>query len=233
MKPKLKLRRIITTFAVLALTIMSACASKKSDTQALQSTMTDLQEKNTPSPSSDTVQYAYFGAGCFWCVEAQFELLDGVLEANSGYSGGAVPNPTYKEVCTGKTGHAEVIQVLFDPSKISYLKLLEAFFVSHDPTTLNRQGADVGTQYRSVIYYTDETQHQQALEIIQRLDQAKVYSDPIVTEVSPFTVFYPAEDYHQQYYELNKKQPYCRMVIQPKYDKFKKVFETELKDAAQ
>ncbi len=226
----------IATFVALTASffILSSCASKKTDAQQLLNTMQNsTTTKNTTTTATDTINYAYFGAGCFWCVEAQFELLDGVIEANSGYSGGHVKNPSYKDVTTGKTGHAEVIEVVYDPRKISYTELLEAFFVSHDPTTLNRQGADVGTQYRSAIFYVNDDQKNQANSIIQTLNTEKVYPDPVVTEVSPFDAFYPAEDYHQQYYELNKEQPYCRMVIQPKYDKFKKVFHSKLKNVSQ
>lgn len=204
-------------------TIVLSCASK-----AQENSQTQKKTMNTNQDTTNS-KLAYFGAGCFWCVEAQFELLDGVIDARSGYSGGATENPSYKEVCSGNTGHAEVIEVRYDPEKINYETLLQAFFQSHDPTTLNRQGNDVGTQYRSVIFYTDETQKKEAEETIKALDEAEVYSSPIVTEVTAFEKFYPAEDYHQQYYELNGEQPYCRMVIQPKYEKFKKVFEDQLK----
>lgn len=184
-------------------------------------TMEDQQSKN--------METATFGAGCFWCVEAAFESLKGVHGAESGYSGGSIKNPSYKEVCTGRTGHAEVVQVTFDPTVISFKDLLEAFFTVHDPTQLNRQGNDVGTQYRSVIFYHNEAQRELAVKAIEELNKAKAFDKPVVTEVSAFTKFYPAEDYHQQYFENNPDQPYCAMVVQPKLDKFKKVFKEKLK----
>ncbi len=169
------------------------------------------------------------GAGCFWCVEAVFEQLKGVVSVVSGYSGGITKNPTYKEVCTGKTGHAEVVNIVFNPSEISLSKLLEVFFTVHNPTTINRQGADVGTQYRSVIFYHNQNQKKQAEKIINTLNKNKVFPLPIVTEISPFGQFYKAEDYHQEYYELNKKEPYCKNVIKPKLNKFLKIYEHLLK----
>ncbi len=170
------------------------------------------------------------GGGCYWCVEAVYEKLDGVGEVVSGYTGGKVENPTYRQVCTGTTGHAEVVQITFDSTKTSVEEILKVFFTVHDPTTLNRQGADVGTQYRSVIYYHNENQRRTAELIIKELNKEKVYPDPIVTEVSPASIFYRAEDYHQDYYENNKDQGYCRLVIQPKLEKFEKVFSDRLKD---
>lgn len=172
---------------------------------------------------------ATFGSGCFWCTEAIFQNVDGVVKVESGYSGGKVKNPTYKEVCSGQTGHAEVIQLTYDPNVVTYDELLEIFWKTHDPTTLNRQGADVGTQYRSVIFYHDDMQRQLAESYKQKLDQSGAYDNPIVTEISPFTVFYKAEDYHQNYYNLNGNAPYCAFVIQPKLEKFKKVFAEKLK----
>lgn len=163
------------------------------------------------------VEKATLGAGCFWCVEAIFERLDGVSSVVAGYAGGARPNPTYEQVCAGVSGHAEVAQVTFDPSKITYERLLEVFWEAHDPTTLNRQGNDVGEQYRSVIYYHDETQKMIA-EKSKKLAQ-KNFSSPIVTEISPLTKFYEAENYHQDYYRNNANAPYCRFVIKPKLDK--------------
>ncbi len=160
---------------------------------------------------------ATFGAGCFWCVEAVFERLDGVQSVTAGYAGGTTPNPTYEEVCTGNTGHAEVAQITFDPSKISYEKLLGVFWEAHDPTTLNRQGADVGTQYRSVIFYRDEQQKLAAEKSKQ--EAAKKFSDPIVTAIQPLDHFYRAENYHQQYFNNHQNAPYCRFVIKPKLDK--------------
>jgi methionine-S-sulfoxide reductase len=174
-------------------------------------------------------ELATFGGGCFWCVEAIFERVTGVYTATSGYSGGHVANPDYKQVTTGLTGHAEVVQIRFDPEIVTYYELLEIFFKTHDPTTLNRQGADVGTQYRSVIYYHSEEQKKQAEEIIAELNTAGIYKDPIVTQVQPFARFYKAEDYHQEYFENNPNQGYCRVVIQPKVEKFEKIFKDKLK----
>lgn len=162
---------------------------------------------------------ATFGAGCFWCVEAVFERLDGVQSVVAGYAGGTKPDPTYEEVCTGKTGHAEVAQLTFDPSKISYEKLLEVFWKAHDPTTLNQQGADVGTQYRSAIFYHDEKQKMIAEK--SKSDAAKHFDGPIVTEIKPLMQFYRAENYHQDYYRNNSNAPYCRFVIKPKLEKLK------------
>jgi peptide-methionine (S)-S-oxide reductase len=174
-------------------------------------------------------EIATFGNGCFWCTEAIFEMLNGVVSAVSGYSGGSKINPTYKEVCTGETGHAEVLQITYDPQKISFEELLEVFWKTHDPTTLNRQGNDVGTQYRSAIFYHTEEQKKLATIYKNKLGEEKVFNNPIVTEITKFDKFYPAEDYHQEYYELNKSQPYCNMVITPKVEKFKKVFKERLK----
>ncbi|KAF2342158.1 peptide-methionine (S)-S-oxide reductase MsrA [Flavobacterium tistrianum] len=169
------------------------------------------------------------GGGCYWCVEAVYENLDGVKSVVSGFSGGKVANPTYEEVCTGETGHAEVVQITYDKNVTDINEIFKVFFTVHDPTTLNRQGADVGTQYRSVIFYKNDEQKKAAQSIIAELNKAKVYSSPIVTKVEPFKVFYKAEDYHQNYYSNNKNQPYCKMVIQPKIEKFEKVFKDKLK----
>jgi len=179
--------------------------------------------------SGAKTQLATFGAGCFWCVEAVFQRLDGVISVQSGYAGGTVENPTYKQVCTGATGHAEVCQIRFDPAKISFDDLLQVFWKTHDPTTLNRQGADEGTQYRSVIFYHDDQQRAQAEKRKKELDASGAWRNPIVTEISPLTRFYPAEDYHQNYYRTNPQQGYCRIVIQPKLEKFEKVFADKLK----
>jgi len=172
---------------------------------------------------------ATFGAGCFWCVEAVFQQLDGVDTVISGYCGGNVPNPTYREVCYGKTGHAEVCRIVYDTAKISYRDLLQALFMSHDPTQLNRQGNDIGTQYRSVIFYHNDAQKAEAEKVIAELTAAKVFSSPIVTTLEPLQTFYKAEDYHQNYYNLNGEEPYCSFVIKPKVEKFKKVFQHQLK----
>ncbi len=177
----------------------------------------------------DKFEVATFGGGCFWCVEAIFERVSGVYSAESGYSGGHVSNPDYKMVTSGSTGHAEVVQITFDPEVISYLELLEIFFKTHDPTTLNQQGADVGTQYRSIVLFHNETQHKLAREIIQELDSEGIWDNPIVTTVEPFEQFYSAEAYHQEYYENNPNQGYCRLVINPKVEKFEKVFKEQLK----
>ena len=171
---------------------------------------------------------AVFGGGCFWCTEAVFEELAGVEDVVSGYAGGDGP-ATYKEVCSGTTGHAEVVRITFDPTAVSYRELLTVFFATHDPTTLNRQGADVGTQYRSVIFYADQEQKQAAEEVIARLTAEKVFRDPIVTEVSPLPKFHLAEDYHQDYYANNANQGYCQVVINPKLAKFRKQFADQLK----
>ena len=172
---------------------------------------------------------ATFGNGCFWCTEAIFQQLKGVESVYPGYTGGTVKNPSYKEVCAGTTGHAEAIQIKYDPTIISYRELLDIFFYTHDPTTLNRQGYDVGTQYRSAIFYHDSGQKAAAEEIISQLTAEKVYNDPIVTEVTAIDVFYMAEDYHKNYYQNNKNQGYCRAVINPKLDKFMKKYGSKTK----
>lgn len=180
-------------------------------------------------PNNTHVEKATFGGGCFWCTEAQFQYLDGVLKVESGYAGGSVPNPTYEQVCEGNTGHAEVIQVTYDTAKISYDELLQAFWESHDPTQLNRQGNDVGTQYRSVIFYHTPEQKEKAEFYLKKLQGSGAYDKPVVTEIAPLTTFYKAENYHQDYYNLNGRQPYCTFVIKPKLEKFKKVFKDRLK----
>lgn len=170
-----------------------------------------------------------FGSGCFWCTEAVFQQLKGVSSVVSGYSGGHVKNPTYEQVTTGRTGHAEVCQIQFDPEQISFEELLEVFFNTHDPTTLNRQGNDIGTQYRSVIFYHTEEQRKAAERVKAELDRGGTWKNPIVTEIVPFDEFYPAEDYHQNYYRNNPNQGYCRVVIAPKLNKFEKVFKLKIK----
>jgi len=171
--------------------------------------------------------------GCFWCLEAVFQDLKGVVSVESGYSGGEVENPSYKDVCSGSTGHAEAVQITFDPSVLSLKDLLEVFFALHDPTTLNRQGADVGTQYRSAIFYRDPAQKSAAEEAIRILTERKDYSGPIVTEVAPFRAFYRAEAYHQDYYRQNPFQPYCQMVISPKLAKLQKLFKDKLAETGE
>lgn len=175
------------------------------------------------------MEVATFGNGCFWCTEAVFEELKGVESAVSGYSGGRVPNPTYEQVCTGGTGHAEVIQVTYDPKVITFPELLEVFWKTHDPTTLNQQGADHGTQYRSAVFYHSDEQREQAEHYLKKLDESVAFNAPIVTEITKFQKFYPAEDYHQQYFEENGRAPYCRAVIKPKLMKFRKAFKEQLK----
>ncbi len=174
----------------------------------------DTMNTNTTSQARAT-----FGGGCFWCMEAIYKSLDGVESVVSGYSGGHTKNPTYKEVCSGETGHAEVVQITFDPAKISYQKLLEIFWAAHDPTSLNKQGNDVGTQYRSVIFYADDAQREAAVKSKAALATSGTFKTPIVTEIKPLINFYPAEDYHRDYYKNNPNQPYCYFVIRPKLEK--------------
>ncbi len=183
-------------------------------------------EKLSVEGKTDT---ATFGAGCFWCVEAIFQELKGVHSVKSGYAGGFVKNPSYKEVCTGRTGHAEVAQIVYDPSVISFEELLEVFWKTHDPTTLNRQGADVGTQYRSAVFFHNEEQKEKAAFYMKKLDESGAFQNPIVTTIEPYENYYEAEDYHQDYYNNNGSQGYCRMVIQPKVEKFRKAFSEKLK----
>ena len=180
-------------------------------------------------PAGVQTETATFGTGCFWCTEAVFQELKGVYKVTSGYSGGTAKNPSYEEVCSGTTGHAECLQIVFDPKVISFKELLEVFWEAHDPTTLNRQGNDVGTQYRSVIFYHNPEQKKLAEEYKAKLDKSGAYNNPIVTEITPFTNFYAAEDYHQDYYRLHGSQPYCAFVIRPKVEKFEKVFKDKLK----
>lgn len=187
-----------------------------------------FSQSNKPKTASN-LETITLGGGCYWCVEAVYENLDGVKSVVSGFSGGKAANPTYEEVCTGTTGHAEVVQITFDKNVTDINEIFKVFFTVHDPTTLNRQGADVGTQYRSVIFYKNAEQKKAAESIIAELNKAKVYNSPIMTKTEPFKAFYKAEDYHQNYYANNKNQPYCKMVIQPKIEKFEKVFKDKLK----
>lgn len=175
-------------------------------------------------------EVATLAGGCFWCLEAVFKEVEGIEKVSSGYSSGKTINPSYNEVCTGTTGHAEAVQLTFDPNKISFQQILQIFFAVHDPTTLNRQGADVGTQYRSAIFYHSEEQKAVADQVIRELNAAHTWKSPIVTEVTSFQAFYPAEDYHQEYFNRNSSQPYCRMVIAPKLDKFSKQFPEKIKE---
>ena len=182
--------------------------------------------------SKPRLEMITLGGGCFWCTEAVFDEVRGVTDVVSGYTGGHVPNPSYRHVCTGETGHAEAVQITYDPAETSTRELLEIFFASHDPTTLNRQGADVGAQYRSAIFYHTPEQKETAEQVIRKLNAANIWRSPIVTEVTPFKEFYPAEDYHQEYYQQNGSQPYCRVVIDPKMAKFRKQFQGKLKSSA-
>ena len=178
---------------------------------------------------SKSLEVATLAGGCFWCTEAMFDQLKGIIEVESGYSGGKIANPSYEDVCTGETGHAESIQITFDPTVVSYADLLRIFLTTHDPTTLNRQGADVGTQYRSAIFYHNPEQQRIAREVIKEFEQSKIWKKPIVTEVLPYKKFYKAEDYHQEYYAKNSRQPYCRVVIEPKIAKLREHYRDRLK----
>lgn len=175
------------------------------------------------------MEIATFGGGCFWCLEAVFLLLRGVMGVQSGYAGGTIPNPTYELVSSGASGHAEVVQITFDPSQISFEELLEVFFSAHDPTTLNRQGADVGSQYRSIILYSSEQQRQQAQAYVKRIEAQRVFEQPVLTQIVPLQAFYRAESYHQNYFQENSTQPYCNLVIAPKIHKIRKLFASKLK----
>jgi peptide-methionine (S)-S-oxide reductase len=208
--------------SLLGVSAIVACNSEK-NYQIMSSSVNNAMEK------TDT---ATFGTGCFWCTEAVFEQLNGVLKVTSGYMGGSKENPTYEEVCSGSTGHAECVQVVYEPNKISFDELLEVFFQVHDPTSLNRQGADVGTQYRSAIFYHNPAQKEKAEYYKKEVDKSGAYEKPIVTEVTAASKFYTAEDYHQEYYQNNKNtNPYCSIVIRPKLEKFQKVFGKKLKSS--
>lgn len=216
--------------AIAGFLTLLACAPQSSSPEKSEIIKQTMHTVQTTPPAPGTTDTATFANGCFWCTEAIFEQLDGVISAVSGYTGGHIENPTYKAVCTGETGHAECLQIVYDPAKISFDELLEVFWQTHDPTTLNRQGADVGTQYRSGIFYHNETQRATAEKYKAELDKSGAFDRPIVTEITPFTRFYPAEDYHQQYFENNENSnPYCRIVIRPKLEKFEKVFKDKLR----
>jgi len=221
------LLQLISIFTLL----FSACGETNNKKKQMEnkSKLTTLESDSNQQANPSSYDTITLGGGCFWCVEAVYEMLDGVIKVESGFSGGTVKNPSYREVCTGSTGHAEVAQITFDNSKTSVEEILKVFFTVHDPTTLNKQGADVGTQYRSVIFYRNDHQRNIARSIIDELNNNHVYPSPIVTQLDAFTVFYKAEDYHQDYYNQNKEAPYCRMVIQPKLEKFEKVFKDRLK----
>jgi peptide-methionine (S)-S-oxide reductase len=210
----------IFVFLWILLISFSACGQKQKKSPSQSTNMT------TNSANLETIT---LGAGCFWCVEAVFQRIEGVVKVESGYSGGFKENPTYEEVCSETTGHAEVCQITYDKTKVSFESILEVFFGTHDPTTLNRQGNDVGTQYRSAIFYHTPEQKNIAEKVIQTLNQEKVFSKPIVTEVTEFKKFYVAEDYHQNYYNQNGSQSYCYFVIRPKIEKLQKVFKDKLK----
>jgi len=182
-----------------------------------------------PNQASHGTEVATLGGGCFWCLEPLYDELQGVEDVVSGYAGGTLANPTYRQVCTGTTGHAEVIQITFDPARVSFREILEIFFTMHDPTTPNRQGADVGSQYRSVIFYHSPEQRATAEQVISEINAAHIWDAPIVTEVAPLQSFYPAEDYHQEYFANNGSQPYCRIVVAPKVAKFRKNYQAKLK----
>jgi peptide-methionine (S)-S-oxide reductase len=219
---KLKLIFLFSLFASL-----TSCGYSEGNLQN-KKVLNDMSNSTTTN-STKMIDTLTIGGGCFWCVEAQLQLLDGVKTVKSGYAGGQVKNPSYKEVCTGLTGHAEVIQVTFDNSVLTLDELLAAFWQAHDPTQLNRQGNDVGTQYRSVIFYRNDEQKTIAEDYKKKLNDEKVYDKPVVTEISPLDVFYPAENYHQNYYNDNSSQGYCQYVIAPKLEKFRKVFKEKIK----
>ncbi len=212
--------------AIISFLGFQGCAQKNSKTDSAKLNNKTMSS-HTSTTSNDT---ATFANGCFWCTEAVFQQLEGVIKVTSGYTGGKVEKPTYKEVCNGTTGHAECLQIMYDSTKISFDELLEVFWKTHDPTTLNRQGNDAGTQYRSGVFYHNEEQKQKAEKYKAELNKSGAWDNPIVTEITAFTKFYPAEDYHQDYFILNGEQPYCRFVIQPKVEKFKKVFKDKLKE---
>jgi len=195
----------------------------------LSAGLVSCQNSNSMKSESKNQETITLGAGCFWCVEAIYSRVNGVISVTSGYSGGHVENPSYQDVCTGETGHAEVIQVVYDPTVIHLAKILEIYFKTHDPTTLNRQGADIGPQYRSVIFYATTEQERVAQEVKELLNRSGIWSDPIVTTIEPLKNFYRAESYHQDYFEHNTEQPYCTMVINPKVEKFEKVFKEYLR----
>jgi peptide-methionine (S)-S-oxide reductase len=212
-----------TWLSVLLITFgFSACAQPNNDKKS-------AIMNNDPIPNGIKTDTAIFGEGCFWCTEAFFQRLEGVYKVESGYGGGFIENPTYEQVCDKNTGHVELARIVYDPSKISYDELLEVFWKTHDPTTMDRQGNDVGPQYKSVIYYENEEQKQKALHYKEKLDKSGAWDRPIVTAIEPFKNFYPAENYHQNYYNDNQNQGYCRFVIAPKLEKFEKVFKDKLK----
>lgn len=208
----------LTLLTLFAVTCLSACAQPQ-----------NTKSKPTMSSSSDKLQTIYLGEGCFWCTEAFFQRINGVISVESGYGGGFVENPTYEQVCDKNTGHVEIAKIVFDPAIVPFKDILEVFWKTHDPTTLDRQGNDVGPQYKSVIYYVSEAQKTEALAYKEALDKSGAFDAPIVTTIEPFKNYYPAENYHQNYYNNNTNQGYCRFVIAPKLEKFEKVFKAKLK----
>jgi peptide-methionine (S)-S-oxide reductase len=208
----------LTLLTLFAVTCLSACGQPQ-----------NTKSKPTMSSSSDKLQTIYLGEGCFWCTEAFFQRINGVISVESGYGGGFVENPTYEQVCDKNTGHVEIAKIVFDPAIVPFKDILEVFWKTHDPTTLDRQGNDVGPQYKSVIYYVSEAQKTEALAYKEALDKSGAFDAPIVTTIEPFKNYYPAENYHQNYYNNNTNQGYCRFVIAPKLEKFEKVFKAKLK----
>ena len=207
---------------LLALTLsLQSCGQNKEPKKTIS--------KNDQTMNNTNLDTITLAGGCYWCIEAIYQRLEGVVSVESGFTGGAMKNPSYRDVCTGTTGHAECVQVTYDKTKTNLDEIFKVFFTVHDPTTLNRQGADEGTQYRSGIFYRNDEQKQAAEGIIKALTEAKIYGDPIVTEVTPFTVFYKAEDYHQDYYNQHGSQPYCQIVIRPKVEKFEKLFKDRMR----
>ena len=218
-------------FAMLVSFLAAASVNAQAPGEGIADRATAATETHNAKPDMENaVDKITLGAGCFWCVEAVFQRIEGVVKVESGYMGGRNPNPTYKQICTGMTGHAEVIQVTFDPAEVLLDDLLKVFWQTHDPTTLNRQGADVGTQYRSAVFYHNDQQRERAELWKEKLNAARAFASPIVTEISPATEFYVAEDYHQNYFNLNQSNPYCRAVIPSKLKKLKKVFGEGLKE---
>ena len=217
------MRNTIKGLSLVLSLIFSSCTAKE------KSVVKEEFKEPVKIKVKEGMEVATFAGGCFWCTEAVFLEIKGVEKVVSGYIGGKTKNPTYKDICTGETGHAEAIQITFNPNEVAYEDLLEVFFGTHDPTTLNRQGADVGTQYRSAIFYHSEAQKTKAENYIQLLEKEKLYDKKIVTKVSSATVFYPAEDYHQNYYNQNSSQGYCQMVIAPKLEKLRKYYKSKLK----
>lgn len=227
MKPGLVLNIVLLFHGLYALWALPSCAEQKNSNALLMSqTNTAATIKNSEAPPTEI---ATFGNGCFWCTEAFFQRINGVEKVVSGYSGGTAANPSYEQVSTGATGYAEVVQITYDPSKVSFDDLLEVFWKTHDPTTLNRQGNDIGTQYRSVVFYHTEEQKQKAEHYKDALNKSGAWNKPVVTAIQPFTNFYAAENYHQNYYNNNPRQMYCQYVIRPKLEKFEKVFKDEMK----